>query len=251
MCAAFTVCAVCSLEEPQRLFLPLLLLEIMNSDLYIQQDRLELLHSVARRLNDCFHCKGETERRVVQKEWVQGGGGRQTTDHGGNKLSRLVLRHHATVFTLPTKSERKKRQQLALCFYANELACARKKECWQELTSEAWCDNLVGRVAFQNNVKFDSPWSTLSQAETKAKQKTTKKHVKIIRRRWDACAGRVVDWCLTQLSILSVYTGDQTRGLITPPLPGGHTRILWAVALHERNEDEASKELVDRYLINR
>lgn len=123
MCAAFTVCAVRSLEEAQRLFLPLLLLEIMNSDLYIQQDRLELLYSVPRRLNDCFHCEGGTE-------WAQGGGGRQTTDHGGNKLSRPVLRNHATVFTLPTKSGQKKRERerLALCFYANELACACKKE---------------------------------------------------------------------------------------------------------------------------
>lgn len=116
MCAAFTVCAVCSLEEPQRLFLPLLLFEIMNSDLYIQQDRLELLHSVPRRLNDCCHCKGGTERRAVRTQWVQGGGGRQTADHGGNKLSRLVLRHHATVFTLRTKKRAEKRRAASALF---------------------------------------------------------------------------------------------------------------------------------------
>lgn len=113
MCRLYSLRRV-FIRRTTKAFSSSLLLEIMNSDLYIQQGRLELLHSVPRRLNDCFHCKGGTERRVVQKEWVQGGGGRQTTDHGGNKLSRLVLRHHATVFTLRTKSEGKNRAASAL-----------------------------------------------------------------------------------------------------------------------------------------
>lgn len=128
MCAAFTVCALCSLEEPQRLFLPLLLLEIMNSDLYIQQDRLELLHSVPRRLNDCFHCK-------LKEGWGASGCGAGVEGWGWKTdyrswwkevISSCLTASCSRVYAADQKRAGKK-DQLALCVYANELACARKK----------------------------------------------------------------------------------------------------------------------------
>lgn len=50
--AVFTVCAVCSLEKPQRLVF--FLTEIMNSDLYIQQDGSHQWRSTV--------CRGESSK---------------------------------------------------------------------------------------------------------------------------------------------------------------------------------------------
>lgn len=106
----------------------------MNSDLYIQQDRLDLLHSVPRGLNECFHCKAKLKGGGV-------GGGKRKKDRL-KIIVEISASYLASFYRIMwsclrcgPKASKKKGLPL-LCFYANELACVCKREADSELTSE-------------------------------------------------------------------------------------------------------------------